>query len=255
MNSAPGLFVSRFLAFIAAVFLLAGLVLSLRNAGPEAPSRQAQAPAINVPSPAPPGAVSPDGSPSAVPTADTLQALPIPAQTSWQNPFDARLWSADGWSITESGLKVLAGHRTPAVFARPYRQLMLELTAQWPGEVDHREASLLDVQFITDTPDETLSVEMTSEAVSVRRFLNGQPRLIRSARFTSEPGNPEVEPSAETPVRLRLTLTANRLLIQRDNRAVLNLDRPAPPVTKPARVAIVPGTAGLHVIEMRLEGE
>lgn len=136
---------------------------------------------------------------------------------------------------------------------------MLELTVQWPGNDAHQDAPLVDVQFITDIPDETLSVEITSKTVSVRRFLSGQPRLLRSARFTSDSSNADESghagSSSEAPVRLRLTLTANRLLIQRDNRAVLNLDRPAPPATKPARVALIPGAAGLHVIDMRLEGE
>jgi len=245
--------VSRITVFVIVAALLAGLALSLRNppVATETGSRP-EPPVVAKPERSPHG--NPPGLVTATaPSRETQQALPVPDQTSWQNPFDPELWFAEGWSLTESGLKAPAGHQTPAVFARPYRQLMLELMVQAPGQAQAQEISLLDVQFVTDVSDETLSVEWTSEVVSVRRFLNDQPRRLRSSRFTADSGN--AEPNAETAIRLRITLTANRLLIQCDNRPVLNLDRPAPPATRPARVALIPGTAGLHIIEMRLEGE
>lgn len=174
--------------------------------------------------------------------------------TSWQNPFRADLWNGSEWSFTDAAMNCSAQAQSAAVFVRPYRQLMLEfivtttnLESEVPAPVAVKEMSsaFLDVRLANFSGDDALLVRFAPASASVLREVKGNQITLRTA--------PVEEPA--THCLVRLVLTGQRLLVHRDNKLLININRPTSHMKSPIQLALLPQGSPLLISTMRLEGE
>jgi hypothetical protein len=164
-------------------------------------------------------------------------------ETSWQNPFDAKLWTTSGWQFETDSMSCPTGKRCVATFHRKYRKLMFEAEVTPTGK-----QGTLEIEFFAPRTNAIVSTVLTPKRLTVSAKTRRQQGEIRR-----RDGDYSID--AEKPGRLRITATGNRLLVFWNNRRVLSCNQPSQQSGQPLTITLVAPSAGWRISKMRLEGE
>lgn len=166
-----------------------------------------------------------------------------PDQTSWELPFDAECWEANGWEFSSTGMRSTTPGSS-ALFRRGYRRLMLECRLT-PLDGTHGP---LQLRLITSTPKSALLVHVDGSRLALLDEQTKPPRLIKAAKL-------DPPCTRENPGRLRLAATGNRVVLAWNGRIALSCDQPAAQSGHSAQFEFLVAKAPFEVTALRVEGE
>ncbi|MBT4867707.1 MAG: hypothetical protein HON53_21615, partial [Planctomycetaceae bacterium] len=136
------------------------------------------------------------------------------ARTSWQDPFFASHWKADGWNFQPDAMQSDETKPASARFRRDYRKITVECLIAPTGE-----SGVFQIRLFAPTTDALMQAEFSREAVRISSTIKGKRTLIKQRRFP-------VPFVVEKPTKLRFTATGNRVLVICNGARVLNCSQP-----------------------------
>lgn len=175
------------------------------------------------------------------------------ARTSWENPFRPRLWSGDGWKINKDSMTSESESPQPATFLRPYRNVVIECRFSRSGEADSPE-DMPPIEFelqLRNRDTQCLTIlshisgkltlsETGGEALSAQR-----PLRESSLAFSSDSHD----------VKVRLTMTPNRILVVVNGQMRINSPRPTSVLNAECLSQFIVHEAGVTLTDVRFEGD
>jgi hypothetical protein len=194
-----------------------------------------------VPADKPAAAPAPAGTPRAAFLG--RPARPSLEDTSWESPFEAGLWAANGWQFEDERMRSL---RTggAALFRRAYLRLMLDCRVAPLSD----PSGTLRLRVVTPETGAAVSVLIEQSRLAVVDETQVPPLLVKEA--TIEPAATRASPGG-----LRLAATGNRLVIGWNGRVALACEQPAAQSGHPAQIEFVAGDAPFEITALRIEGE
>ena len=193
-------------------------------------------------------------------SASELSAVELPAdvqqQTSWQNPFRPELWNLANARLDQGALAFDGIGR--AMFLRSYSRLMTEFQVRDMQDAGEHVPLNFDVELFTPAQDAGLVVRFADGECRLEvQAANAQTQVLRSQEVESLTGGGHV----------RISATANRIMVAWNGRIVINAARPSALVNSQLYVQLINRTQprprsaadadsiGLVVSELRFEGE
>jgi hypothetical protein len=164
-------------------------------------------------------------------------------QTSWQDPFDAVCWDADGWSFDGRGMRSAPQRDARATFRRLYRKIRLELTLE-TGQLPHD----FEIELAEPNSGTILAAQFDTGGIVVVSGKSAETtELVRR--------DVELRPTAGQPLRLGLAATGNRVQIVWNGGRILTFTQPAAQSGAELQLSLISHTGALHISSLRLEGE
>ena len=165
------------------------------------------------------------------------------ARTSWQDPFFASHWKADGWNFEPEAMQSNEDKPASARFRRDYRKITVECLIAPTGE-----AGVFQIRLFAPTTDALMQAEFSRETVRISSTIKGKQTLVKQRRF-------RVPFVVGKPTKLRFTATGNRVLVICNGTRVLNCSQPAEQSGKPFQLSFRTEGGGFRISGLGLEGE
>lgn len=189
-------------------------------------------------------------------------------RTSWENPFQSRLWASEDWKLdaTSMTFESAESRSVPplaATFLRPYRNIVIECRLACPAITTSRASPestqthpshLFELRLVgPDTggwagliidADSVSLIEATGSQQPVQRILRKCPRDVD-----------EIRDSNSRQADVRITMTANRILVAVDGRLKINVTRPGAILNADCQAQFIAHQPGTTLSELRIEGE
>ncbi len=170
-------------------------------------------------------------------------------RTSWQNPFEADLWDAADWSVSEDGLRSPDIGHSIASFRQPYERATFFFLAQTTGPAEPSGTAidpqdvLFEVRCLDTKSGAVLRTAVRRDRVTLTEEIGGETRLQREA--------PLSEPAAAG--YLRVSITGQRILIAWNDQFLINA--PQSPREGSHMLQLVTQNRSVLFRDMRIDGE
>jgi hypothetical protein len=184
-------------------------------------------------------------------TPEELVAVEVPddllQQTSWQNPFNAKLWNLAGAHLDHDAIVFEGVGR--AIFLRSYRQLMVKFEIH---KTDNKRPWDLDIELFDPSQENGIVVNFGDGECRLESHQSKvKPTVLRTQPISNE----------KSTGHIRINATPNRIMVGWNGRVVINAARPSGLVNSQLYLQVTnrrPSNATdetLVISDMRIEGE
>ncbi|MFT5323577.1 MAG: hypothetical protein ACI8P0_001427 [Planctomycetaceae bacterium] len=178
------------------------------------------------------------------------------ARSSWENPFRLRLWSNDGWRINVDSMTCESDSEQPATFLRPYRSVVIECRFSRATEIETKTAAEenlpidCEIRLLSRDSNRWASLSLSSASITLTESVDGANATVRTLRETDR-----ITGDGPSDVKLRLTLTPNRLLVAVDGQMKINVARPGSIMMTDCLAQFIASKADIELSDLRFEGD
>lgn len=185
-----------------------------------------------------------------------LSASPTVAdftRSSWENPFQPRLWTCQGWKISDRSMSSESPLPARATFFRPYRNLVIECRLARSTEIEVNLSSTSPMPFeiglVNESTGNRTGLMIDSDKASLVEARKERESVLKVVREVSFDACEEPDE-----ITVRLTLTPNRILVAIDGHLRINAARPATIMNTDCRAQFVVHQPGIKLSDLRFEG-
>lgn len=173
------------------------------------------------------------------------------ARSSWENPFQSRLWTCQGWKIDDRSMSSESPVPACATFFRPYRNLVVECRLARSGkpEFDSSSSPSFEMRLVDESTGNRAGLVIDSDKACLVEARRDHEAVLKVLREASLDACEEPEE-----ITVRLTLTPNRILVAIDGHLQINAVRPATIMNTDCRAQFVVHEPGITLSDLRFEG-
>lgn len=183
------------------------------------------------------------------------------ARSSWENPFHPRLWSCENWQLGAHTMTCQSEPLHPATFLRPYRNIVIECQLTCPtgsagtsASEPKQSSNQLEFRLVNQGTGNWAGLMIDADDVSLTEFVAARQPTLRTLRKCSHKFN-NSEKSNHRRIDVRVTMTANRILVAIDGRLKINVTRPSAILGADCLARFIAHQPGTTLSQLRIEGE
>lgn len=197
--------------------------------------------------------------PIAFQVAEEMHSKTRSLSTSWQNPFEERLWNYKKWSIDTQGLLYPAPKTEKpqeCLFARPYRTLMCDINLRVHKNIDVPfETPWVGLRLSTPISEAYMDVLIDVQSILVLQYFQEGDEMKEKVLLKRKlPKDFELDAASKS-YPIRFTSTGNRISLTFGNQRVFSIDQPASQSGQWNYFSLLGFQSKLEIEGLRFEGE
>jgi len=180
------------------------------------------------------------------------------ARSSWEDPFLPQLWSCKGWRFGAKSMACQSEQRHPATFLRPYRNIVIECQLNspinstiTPSQESKQLSGQFELRLVNQSIGNWAGLTVDADSVSLTEFVAARQPVSRILRKCTH----NFDNTSNQQVNVRMTMTANRILVAIDGRLKINVTRPGAVLNADCLAQFIAHQPGTSLSELRIEGE